>query len=75
MHTLDEATESWCPMTRVANGNEATNCAVNQVELGSSNITKRTRCIANECMMWRWSDVLDINNEPTGFCGLAGVPL
>jgi hypothetical protein len=33
------------------------------------------RCIASKCMFWRWHpDIEDTNDQPTGFCGGAGLP-
>jgi hypothetical protein len=38
-------------------------------------LTESSRCIASECMMWRWDrDDLTGNLEKWGYCGLAGKP-
>ena len=74
MHTVEEANELWCPMIRVANGTEVSNCAVNEPDLFNASITKLTRCNGDGCMMWRWS-TSGAWGERLGFCGLAGKPL
>lgn len=37
------------------------------------------KCIASECMMWRWFDYFTVNGDVVrterGSCGLAGKPL
>ena len=77
MLTEQEARTKWCPMARVARfgiekselGNtvEAIVGSCNRDALGKSpNPIGSCRCIASDCMMWRW----DIASE--GHCGLAG---
>lgn len=75
--TEDEARKKWCPFARsgayVGSGLEfspVSGCAVNRDGPATSTIdASGTRCIASECMAWRWRPG---TNPPLGFCGLAG---
>lgn len=74
--TEQEAKTKWCPNVRV-------------LLLGNSFVANRLgctrdeayKCIASECMMWRWSSVgafvngkYDDNYPAEGYCGLGGKP-
>lgn len=63
--TEDEAKTKWCPMAR-------TITPVMQ-EAQCTNGTWDFRCIASDCMMWRWK--LDVRfaemSKTDGHCGLA----
>ena len=78
--TEDEAKTKWCPFVRVsiATGGQDT-YAVNRIaKLDDKDLvgnTPGTRCIASECMAWRWNPEGHIPNKgKQGYCGLAGKP-
>jgi len=65
--TEEEARKKWCPMVRFimdrpAQGNLVSNrnCTVND---------PWDKCIASDCMMWRWMSKI-IRDK--GYCGLGG---
>ena len=69
--TEDQAKTKWCPMTRF----KMDEVAVNRHNGTPGKIDVQfnppyARCIASECMMWRWWQI-EANN---GYCGLAGKP-
>jgi len=35
-------------------------------------VYEETRCIASDCMMWRWTNLPSQANPGSGYCGLAG---
>ena len=66
--TEEEARKKWCPMVSFV-------CYDNR----SGRKEKNDRCIASECMWWRWNKKLIGGNHEDGFkykdegyCGLAG---
>lgn len=70
--TPDEARKRWCPLaTAWTNG-------ANRERDGAP--AAASRCIANDCMAWRWSwsprqaerSTGFGTAEPSGYCGLAG---
>lgn len=71
----DEAKTKWCPL---ALNNACTRNAPDN-PLGEPVIPDGAKCIASDCMMWRW-DIAPARAEhigldvqpPTGYCGLAG---
>jgi len=67
--TTDEAFEKWCPMARTNYSSDQGNAAINKVDYGDVN--NETRCISEECMMWRWNRISKVKND--GYCGLAGI--
>lgn len=71
--TEDEAKTKWCPMVRFGH---VAGMAINryaQMQKGAvDSWYEQTRCIASECMMWRYN-IANATNGP-GFCGLAGDP-
>ena len=66
----EDAITLWCPMVRnVPLGSEET---YHDAITSRDNVKERARgCIANDCMMWRWEDIKDKQND-YGYCGLAG---
>lgn len=77
-YTEDEARKKWCPFARVIDDLSG---AASSARLRDGTV----KCIASECMAWRWIDVTEQNDNPTvadrtvkssvrGFCGLAGQP-
>lgn len=60
--TEEQAKTKWCPMVRTG---LVAGMAVNHHVNGD--VKDETRCIASDCMMWRYSGV----NKDTGCCGLA----
>jgi hypothetical protein len=80
---VKEATNKWCPMTRIARREserpEGKSLSTGQVfvvggcntdALGGTRIPASCRCIASQCMMWRWTE----GSDELGYCGLAGKP-
>lgn len=70
MMTEDEARKKWCPMVRTG---LVHGMAVNHhidMEPKGQGVHDETRCIASECMMWRWIT----GDKIEGYCGLAGLP-
>lgn len=77
--TEQEARKKWCPFARrgaVLDENYV--AAVNRL----SDMDNWPKCIASDCMAWRWSEELDkgwagkdgTNKTNDGYCGLAGKP-
>jgi hypothetical protein len=70
--TEKSARTKWCPMTRT--GPTASNREkVHKPDYSGAHqhtIYNETRCIASDCMMWRWSTY----QKEEGYCGLAIVP-
>ena len=80
--TEAEATKLWCPHARImvaedVGGKDAEDwicAAANRAQMSEDNV-KNDRCLASECMMWRWSHQdAGPNDPPTGFCGAAIAP-
>lgn len=87
--TEDEARQKWCPFSRIADPNAMTggNRRYRQQGGGAAPakhaFNQATRCIASECMAWRWKLVVkehhpmqliiepDEYSETDGYCGLA----
>ena len=59
--TEDEARKKWCPFVRQTRGSDF---PYNR----DHNDLDGCRCIASDCMAWRWS------NPHEGHCGLASAP-
>jgi len=96
--TEEEARKKWCPFVRLLSVTtrdgkpEAAIASFNRIALSPDPSThvmspETARCIASECMAWRWAKVKDvITREPPpghyewvdsdvyGYCGLAGAP-
>lgn len=72
MHT-EEAKKKWCPMTKTI--------ALSGNDVDKRHIDGLARCIASECMMWRWNKPRKamkwarrnnwVPEKFTGHCGLA----
>ena len=66
-----EAKTKWCPLARtistISDGKSGSTVASNR------SATEFPYCIASSCMFWRWSHQ-DTADQPTGFCGGAGLP-
>jgi len=67
MITEAEATKKWCPFA-VPFGTEGGNRAKDGAN------TSPARCLASECMAWRWDAERDEGCRTLGFCGMAGPP-
>jgi len=69
--TEDEARQKWCPMHRVATGDD-----MRWTNRDTSD--SQSRCIASDCMAWRvyrQEDQYAGDIIPAlGYCGLAGKP-
>jgi hypothetical protein len=64
--SMKEAKRRWCPMVRMDAGTQSTQNRGAQGEL-----IYPSNCVADECMMWRWSKS---DQSGVGYCGLAGRP-
>ena len=75
--TEGQAREKWCPMARVPS-----RCGgvTGQYEVAANRGVAmdkpydQARCIASDCMMWRWgesAETADKDRGRVGFCGLA----
>ena len=71
--TESDAKKLWCPMARAAlTEGMAANRTASMGTGAYADITGLTRCIASQCMAWRWRR---LNTGPDeGYCGLAGQP-
>lgn len=74
--TESEAREKWCPFVRHQADED---CAPGN-RFGLEENSTLCRCIASECMAWRWNtrnfegiEIPDPNTK-RGYCGLAGKP-
>lgn len=80
MMTEDEARQKWCPFGEDPD-------PLIQMDAGGNIIREvrsksRARCIASDCMAWRWGLKLNersvvptyIQDREHGFCGAAGKP-
>ncbi|KKT30205.1 MAG: hypothetical protein UW18_C0021G0004 [Microgenomates group bacterium GW2011_GWF1_44_10] len=83
MFTEQEAKDRWCPHVRFqdtepdsqpANSWSIHSSCSDENKYGTERNPKICRCIASECMMWRWeNDLKSKGGEGSkGFCGLAG---
>ena len=69
--TEAEAKTKWCPFAIVSDTDEPP-VAINR-HWRDSAPERGTFCLASACMAWRHAD--PINEEQSGFCGLAGKPI
>lgn len=67
--TEEQAHTKWCPMVRTG---LVAGMAVNHHVSGD--VHEETRCIASDCMMWRWEYGSKMKQDSVGWCGLAGKP-
>ena len=88
MYDEQTASQKWCPMVRLGEGNSTDNRSssagfIRNDEPGAG--IKWNCCIASECMMWRWVKVDDCVGDEEhqvsfqrmtelGYCGLGGKP-
>ena len=72
MMTEDEAKTKWCPMVRLAplGANESYRYSTNRMNDRIRGIVREARCIASDCMAWRWID-RGGSRQDGGYCGLA----
>ena len=72
MYTEEEAKTKWCPMVRIFSGtsNYVAACNKNMLDRDKD----KDRCIASNCMMWRWIPTIYAPETKSGYCGLAGKP-
>ena len=63
----EETIDKWCPLARTYAGKES---PFNRNDGGG--VTSHSHCVADQCMMWRWTKD---SVEALGFCGLGGKPL
>lgn len=65
--TEDDARQKWCPMVRYPLWPD---------ECSGGN--EGARCIASDCMMWRWdedaNELAETGFDCVGYCGLANKP-
>ena len=73
MVTLDKtARERWCPFSHTVYAGIGLNRMTLKIgEAYVDEIKADTRCIASDCMAWRWAHRID----GMGYCGLAGAPV
>lgn len=73
--TEEEARKKWCPMVRFAG--QVLEPAYNRTNSGIT-LQQHDKCIASDCMMWRWTfgkeDNRELYGDHTGYCGLRGKP-
>lgn len=89
MDSEHEAKKKWCPLARVVSWDRDTQSTVAGNRIGhdvtsavdESTVTTSARCIASECMMWRWfqGKIVGDNDDgpiyaPTGYCGFGDKP-
>lgn len=90
MITEEEAKLKWCPHARTlaifrdADGKRETAGCFNRAH--TDDMASHSRCVASQCMMWRWSEptmkahdsdqrvTYDGRAAAKGYCGLAGTP-
>mgnify|MGYP006919647047 CR=1 FL=1 len=80
MHTEDEARRNWCPMVRALAHEGHASVAVNRAHPDGVLDITQARCIASDCMWWRWVEgggpgpqhPDEPERDMRGFCGFAG---
>jgi len=73
MPTEKIARTKWCPFVRTGLiAGMAVNRHVADNPDTIEGVYEETRCIASDCMMWRWTDFPSQANIGFGYCGLAG---
>ena len=68
MNTKQEAKKLWCPMIQISAAGDGM-FGDNRGDGGGS-----FKCVASECMAWRWDKGPTEGMPRTGYCGLAGKP-
>lgn len=83
--TVADANKRWCPFGRTSDFNDGGDLPEFQHTLTGNRGQCHTRCIASDCMAWRWHTT-HINNpdapkgdlietcDTYGYCGMAGAP-
>lgn len=68
--TEEDARQKWCPFARTFDGPIVAQkvAAVASVNRIGNEISIHCRCVAAECMAWRWDKL----SAGEGHCGLAG---
>lgn len=89
MHTEEEAKTKWCPFAREVYVPPESHCPGTVANRDYDSAPYGCRCIASECMAWRWShftaghakhgsdyisDGCPPGKKAEGYCGLAGRP-
>lgn len=69
--TEEEAKQKWCPMVRIPYTMDPGAFVHNRDADGYISASLAYKCIASDCMMWRWEDEA-IGMKKHGYCGLAG---
>ena len=79
-----DARTKWCPLSRMGSSDNRTvfDDTFNRAGNIRGVAAPGTRCIASECMMWRWvtTNIGDgsggtvESSDTHGYCGAAGVP-
>jgi len=74
--TEDQAKEKWCPYVRHFSGSVDDEVVVDPAanRWGRHLNPGPCRCIASECMAWRYHSSSRSESERHGYCGLAGIP-
>jgi len=73
--TESEASKKWCPFVRYSGEDGGSYNRHAHHEKGIINNPEQCRCIASQCMAWRWyvdEEGNDLDHSFGGFCGLAG---
>ena len=74
--TEEQAKQKWCPWARIARDGSGIG---NRYSFDNDLATDSAfaRCIASDCMAWRWTDCSSkavAGRKVEGYCGLAGKP-
>lgn len=76
MHTEEEARKKWCPFVRLAAaGGEHPEWHNNRPTWGDVEKAHFDRCIAFECMAWRWRGSRAFRADGTAYRDDEGAPL
>jgi hypothetical protein len=74
LRTEDKARECWCPHSRVVHTECDYGAVVSANSFGDGVRSVATRCIASDCMAWRWERHTEVGKEVRGYCGAFGEP-
>jgi hypothetical protein len=58
--TKYQAKSKFCPLQHIGNGRH--------------NINGTSKCVANTCVLWRWKDNGEMEDDSLGYCGLGDDP-
>lgn len=72
--TEEQARTKWCPHARVVEvGDDELHGPFNRYHLDAdATFSGIAKCIASECMAWRWLNRHEQGAQDGGFCGIAG---